>query len=174
MKVYIGAYKGYWSLPWIEKSLIFIGIPERKAIKIVDWVSDKINYNRKRTEKIRIDDHDVWSLDYTLCMIIHPSLIKLKEIQHGFPFIEREDVPEHLLILDNSIDKFSEGQWSTETEKMLIAQWNWILDEMIWAFSPTIFGTEDWSENLEVQQVLTDRKNNGRRLFAKYFHTLWD
>ena len=47
-------------------------------------------YRKNRAYHIHIDDWDVWSLDYTLATIIHPALIRLKEINHGYPELWEE------------------------------------------------------------------------------------
>jgi hypothetical protein len=65
--------------------------------------------NGKRVVDIKIDDYDIWSLDHTLALIIHPCLIKFKENNNGIP---------------GSIES--------------IEQWNEILDKMIKAFGMII------------------------------------
>jgi hypothetical protein len=45
---------------------------------------------------IKIDKWDTWSMDHTLSPIILPMLKQLKEVKHGAPNVEDEDVPEHL------------------------------------------------------------------------------
>lgn len=85
--------------------------------------------NRKRKVKVHVDYYDVWGADHTLGLIIAPTLKKLREVQHGYPHVEDDDVPEEIRDkredaerLDGSVDK----DWE--------ARWNWVLDEMIWAF----------------------------------------
>ena len=38
-----------------------------------------------RTIKIEIDDWDIWNLDHTLAMVIHPALVKFRENLNGHP-----------------------------------------------------------------------------------------
>lgn len=83
---------------------------------------------RKRKIKIHIDYHDVWSAEHTLAMIIAPTLKKLKEVKHGSPSVDNEDVPENLRAYKKDPDDMSEDD-STIHER-----WMWVLDEIIWTF----------------------------------------
>lgn len=87
--------------------------------------------NRKRKVKIHVDGYDVWSADYTLAMIIHPVLLKLKEQQHGYPHIDNEDVPEELRFEMTEEEK---ANWDGSVDDKHEARWNYVLGEMIWAF----------------------------------------
>lgn len=89
------------------------------------WIENK----RKRNIKIRIDYHDTWSMDYTLAFIIHPMLTQLKKTKHGYPNTDPLDVP-HIGegTRENTYDFDSNAE----------QRWDWILDEMIWAFSQVI------------------------------------
>lgn len=84
---------------------------------------------RKRKINIRIDYHDVWSADHTLAMIIAPTLKKLKEVKHGCPHVDNEDVPEGIRNKKEDAERF-DGTTDADWE----ARWNWVLDEMIWTF----------------------------------------
>ena len=53
-------------------------------------------YRTNRKIEIRIDKYDVWGLDHTLALIIHPALVLLKEQKHGDPQVDDEDVPEEV------------------------------------------------------------------------------
>ena len=96
------------------------------------WVNDFLNFiDKKKNRKIsvKIDSYDLWGLDHTLSLIIHPALLKLREVKHGSPNVDDADVPDHLRSTaappkenDYDIDDFHH------------ARWNWVLDEMIWAF----------------------------------------
>ena len=87
--------------------------------------------NRKRKVKIHIDNYDIWSADHTLAMIIAPTLRKLKEHQHGYPHVENEDVPEELRFSLSDKEMYEhDGTVDSKHE----ARWNYVLDEMIWAF----------------------------------------
>jgi hypothetical protein len=68
-------------------------------------------------------------MDHTLSLIIHPMLVQLKNTKHGAPFTDDEDVPEHLRSTNAEPKK---EEW--DTDNLFFDRWNWILDEMIWAF----------------------------------------
>jgi len=85
--------------------------------------------SRKRKINIRIDNYDVWSADHTLALIIHPVLVKLKEQMHGSPNVDDEDVPDHI---KSTAAGPKENEWDTDDKHF--DRWNWVLDEMIWAF----------------------------------------
>ena len=230
MRIDIGPYKsdivpvGYWERRyefWRRPDTYYL--PEEEYTKFDKFVFgffDKLDdlvrplnrwaNSRKRKINIRIDNYDVWSADHTLAMIIHPVLVKLKEIKHGSPCVDDEDVPEHLRANKKDHSDFS------EEDSTIHERWSWILDEMIWTFGQ--HGLEDDSDQyyhntdqLEMLFVPTgdvnldgkgmkelkfnhqkdpnkpaywrddeglkkhaERKANGRRLFAKYYESLWD
>jgi hypothetical protein len=87
--------------------------------------------SRKRKVKVRVDNYDVWGADHTLAMIIAPTLKKLKEIKHGYPHVDNEDVPEELRF---TLSEKEEYEWDGTVDAKHEARWNWVLDEMIWAF----------------------------------------
>lgn len=87
--------------------------------------------NRRRNIKIHIDNYDVWSMDHTLALIIVPMLKKLKEVKHGCPHVDSDDVPEFLRPNKKDLKIFDEfGKTDSNWE----ARWNWVLNEMIWTF----------------------------------------
>lgn len=89
--------------------------------------------DRERKVKVHLDRWDTWSMDHTLALIIHPMLIQLKEQKMGSPWTEDEDVPEHLR---STAAPPKENEWDTDDNHE--ARWDWILDEMIWAFATLI------------------------------------
>lgn len=102
-----------------------------------DWLEDLVlpinrwSNSRKRKVKVHIDYYDIWSADHTLAMIIAPTLKKLKQHQHGYPHVDNEDVPEELRMTDKDRENLEhDGSVDSKHE----ARWNYILDEMIWAF----------------------------------------
>ncbi len=158
MKVNIGPYKSdiipvySWERRyefWRKPDTYYL--PEEEYTwydKLVFGFLDKINdlvrplnrwsNNRKRRVKVHIDGYDVWSADHTLALIIHPVLVKLKEIKHGSPVVDDEDVPENL-----RANKRDHSDYSEE-DSTLHARWTWVLDEMIWTFGQ--HGLEDDSD----------------------------
>lgn len=85
--------------------------------------------NRKRKIKVHIDHYDVWSADHTLALIIHPVLAELKKQKHGSPNVDDEDVPDHL---KSTVAPSKENDYDTDDNHHL--RWEYVLDEMIWAF----------------------------------------
>ena len=163
------------------------------------WLHDR----KQRKIDIRVDGYDVWSADHTLALIIVPVLKKLKEQKHGTPHVDDKDVPPHLRT--TAATPLTEQEKNTgHTDNLWEARWDWVLDEMIWAFEQHADG--DWEDQyysgesdlksvkvegtnyyefkegpnhtFEVDRkgMLKHRKRmeNGRRLFAKYYEALWD
>ena len=152
--------------------------------KILDFIHPKINY-------VKIDRWDTWSMDYTLSHIIVPMLKQLKETKHGSPNTDDEDVPNHLR---STAAEPKENEWDTDSNHFL--RWDWIMDEMIWAFEQNLdtnseekfFDHAEWDEKekdfgknlhkIKIDQpglkAHQDRKANGFRLFGKYYSGLWD
>lgn len=111
---------------------------EKKSLlyKFLLWVDSK----KSRTVKVRIDDYDVWNMDRTLALIILPMLKKLKEKKHGSANVDLEDVPEHLRCTttedydsQRTFEFYKEHELK-DGECDVHARWDWVLDEMIWAF----------------------------------------
>lgn len=145
--------------------------------------------DEERKVDIRIDSYDTWNMDHTLALIIHPMLIQLKETKQGAPCVDKEDTPESL--------------WPNEAEEALykkngqtdihfFARWDYVLDEMIWAFEQM---TIDWEEQYYGEWVEDETKTlggysvnadhegriahqyrmaKGFELFGKYYFSLWD
>lgn len=100
--------------------------------------------NKKRKMEIRVDDYDVWGAHDTLSLIITPVLKKLKEKKHGAPYVDDADVPEHLR--DEHLPK--ENEWDTGIHHF--EKWDWVLDEMIWAFEQD---TMDWEDQFHSGEI---------------------
>ena len=111
----------------LERVLNFIYKPFRKY-----------GFNRK----IRIDDYDLWSADVTIGYVVHAVLVKLKEVKQGSPVVDDVDVPEHLR--DGDIIKNDPNAVSKTHEK-----WDWVLDEMIFAFEHIGPRAEAWEREYE-------------------------
>ena len=122
------------------------------------------DYSPQQSIKVKIDKWDTWSMDHTLAHIVLPMLVQLKRTKHGAPCTD-----------DNHFKR-----------------WDWILDEMIWAFHQKC--RDDWesdyyeykdddTERFSLKLVWEDRKgrnahqkrmSNGFKLFGKYYENLWD
>jgi hypothetical protein len=155
--------------------------------KVLDTVHPRWTY-------VRIDPWDTWSMDHTLADIILPMLKQLKETKHGAPFTEDDDVPEYLR---SHMAQPKENEW--DTDSLHFMRWDWILAEMIWAFEQKTDDDADsqffdhsdcgdekfpWNQDGQyVSKIKYDkeghaawqaRKDNGFRLFGKYYENLWD
>jgi len=184
MKVHIGDYVPWYGPYQIAKLILFWKDEEKdeSVHQFGKWLATDKNGNesvfaevcewlhskKKRKIKVRIDDYDLFSMDSTLCYIIHPMLIKLKEAKAGTPAVDKADVPEELHstygTLGDFTDTFSEEAWS------------WVLDEMTWSFDP------DWEEkygfgasghDFDKYQENNKRMENGHRLFGCYLSSMW-
>ena len=214
MKVKIGPYRSRWTSQahydymnkkydyiWPEyekaKGLVqpkaepFKEILLRKLEDVLQWVyNHTVNLyldNSKVNRKVKIHKYDTWSMDHTLAYIVHPMLIQLKETKHGAPNVDDEDVPEELRST-NAPPK--ENEWDTDDNWHL--RWDWVMDEMIWAFEQKTIDWEDqyygeWIEDatkpfggynskndFDGMKKHQERMSNGFRLFGKYYEGLWD
>jgi hypothetical protein len=117
-------------------------------------------------------------------------LKQLKKTKHGAPHTSDEDVPEHLR---STVAKPKKSDWDVDSN--FFKRWNWILDEMIWAFGEDVkdkqpdFWIEKpkWNKS-KVGESFTiggkfdeekctkyyARKRNAYRLFGKYYEGLLD
>lgn len=91
------------------------------------------NPAKERKISVKIEDHDVWSLDSTLALIIHPALILLKSKKHGSPNVSDNDVPEEL---KSTSAPAKETEYDVDDNHH--KRWEWVLDEMIFAFDEVI------------------------------------
>jgi len=159
MKVYISKYRDHWFSPYtwldymffwtdwskcardrrvrsLEEESKFIERPEwtdrwtdrlEPISKAIAWVLDRVH---PKIEYVKIDRWDTWSMDHTLSTIILPMLRQLKEKQHGAGFVDDADVPEEL---KSTSAPAKENEWDTDANHF--KRWEYVLDEMIFAFS---------------------------------------
>jgi hypothetical protein len=180
MKVYIGPYVNYFGPFQLADLLQHIGVPARwcyaigekiSCLPFVNQFAEWVHKKRKRKVEVKIHDYDTWNMDHTLAYIILPMLKKLKAEKHGSCPVDNEDVPEYL----HSVN-------STDQEDGTVqARWEYVLDEMIWAFENIIqenlnaYWNEETQEvDIESWKTYSDRISNGTRLFGKYYMGLWD
>jgi hypothetical protein len=154
----------------------------------LDFVHPRINY-------VKIHNPDTWSFDHTLADIILPGLKQLKADKHGAPHTDDEDVPEYLR---STMAQPKEYEW--DTDSLWFMRWDWVLDEMIWAFEQKVAddaesqffdhsecptdptarledltnGASKVKYDQAGHRAWLDRKRNGFRLFGKYYEALWD
>ena len=209
MRVKIGPYKKWWGPYQLADLIPFIGAYRKEMIGdwlAETWVNNVCEWFYSKTErkiKVHIDRYDTWSMDHTLGLIILPMLKQIKETKHGSPYVDDEDVPEHMR------HTLSKGPDDYETEDRWIHyKWDWVLNEMIWAFEThlneawedqfrngdpdidwdLVSGVEGeesamykmkqknpdyWVDYVKIREY-NDRIDNGFRLFGKYYRNLWD
>ena len=114
--------------------------PISRAIK---WVLDKIH---PPLNYVKIDRWDTWSMDHTLASIVLPMLRQLKETKHGAPLVNDEDVPEHLR---STAAPPKKNEHDTDDNHFL--RWDWVLDEMIFAFEKK--NQDDWSSEFHSGEI---------------------
>lgn len=173
---------------YMNKKYGFVGWPTEytQFERNLDWLDDRVQdfYNvfnwlwfdrRTQKVKVRIDEWDTWSMDHTLAPIILPMLKQLKETQHGAPYVYPEDVPSKLRPTKQELLQYTK---QGETDPKWFDRWDWVLDEMIYAFDCKAnkdevimrFDIKD-RDAMDKEQ---DRISKGFRLFGKYFESLWD
>ena len=178
--------------PWVKTTNKVLEPACNVWRKFLDVVHPKIDY-------VKIDKWDSWSMDSTLSPIILPLLKQLKETKHGSPYVDDADVPAKLRSKPLPVppsNLFKDQDFHTISEDpKLHRRWDWVLDEMIWAFEQLTsddhedqFFDRSLSNKEEdlykaVKLLKVDRKglkkhndriDNGLKLFGKYFRALWD
>lgn len=174
--------------------------PQTRFENFLEWLEDRVQsvyniinwlYFDRKTQKIKvkIDPWDTWGMDHTLALIIVPMLKQLKDDKHGAPFVDYEDVPEDLRPAQEWYERYSKNG---ETDPWFFARWEWVMDEMIWAFEQKL--DDDWEDQYfeweddpeaplgsklksydkEGHTNHHERMTNGFRLFGKYYEALWD
>ena len=200
MKIYMNGYPNTWLSPYtILEKVIFWREIDYDEVIVKKWVTvltpfcEALQFVRKlfnpSIRYVKIDRYDTWSMDYTLAYIILPMLIQLKETKHGAPFTEDKDVPKELR---STSAPPKENEWDTDDNHF--KRWDYILDEMIWAFEQKLkdddehqffdhTGTEGLPFEEKIGKIKVDqkglkahqkRKENGFRLFGVYYQNLWD
>ena len=226
MKIFMGPYIYRWTSSrlentWLEykhkkpyyelldheltKTDTFVMNMCDKWQKVLNATINRYLDNKERKIKIKIHDYDTWNMQHTLAMIILPMLKQLKETKKGSPLVDPEDVPEHLRPNPDRATLYAEGKIEDyDVDDTLDARWEWVLDEMIYAFR--VESNDDWEDEFHTGEsdyiwVKTDggktvelvkgpkhthvvdhegikavmaRKDNGMKLFGKYYNGLWD
>ena len=125
--------------------------------------------------EVHIDKWDTWDMDHTLAHIVLPMLKQLKETKHGSPNVDAEDVPINLRAPEEDVLKYKD---LGETDPDFFKRWDWVLDEMIYAFDckankDEVYMRFDIKDRIGMEKE-QDRISNGFRLFGKYYESLWD
>lgn len=190
MKVYIGPYKDTWitasfhykymnkkyKREWEESNTRFEKILE----KLEDWCQSALNAtvnklvkHRKRKVKVHIDNYDTWGMDNTLAYIILPMLKQLKATKHGTPFVDTEDLPEHMHLSQREQDVLDHGYFdktlsATEEEikaadEKFQSQWDWVIDQMIWSFEQQLDEDDEhknYYDPYELHELVEDEEDD--------------
>lgn len=218
MKVYIGPYENFYTTRYLEDwwfqrtrkkdswevkekdytmiDKIVVGSFE-VYFHLVLRPLNKYNAWKGRKIKVRIDYYDTWGMDTTLAHIILPMLKQLKAEKQGSCVVDVEDVPEHLRPTEPPSPE------NNYTDSTVHERWDWVMDEMIWAFEQVVNDYEDsqfHSGNIDVKFVEQEnglsrlekgpndthvydaeghKKHNerirrGLMFFGKYYQGLWD
>ena len=209
MKVYISKYRNHWLSPYVILDKVFFWreidyeepIIEKWADRLEPFskvLQDVLDFIHPRIEYVKINHWDTWSMDHTLSSIVVPMLKQLKEVKHGAPHVDDEDVPEEL----KSTSAPSTEDYDVDDNHF--KRWDYVMDEMIFAHQSKL--DDDWQEQFftgvadyvhekdesgklyqmkegpnHTQKVDCDgmkayeaRIQNGFRLFGKYYQGLWD
>jgi hypothetical protein len=174
--------------------------------KVSDWTMPMfkwIDSKKKRKVEVHIDNYDIWGMDSTLALIILPMLKLLKEHKQGAPVVDDADVPKRLK--SSSAKPLTQKEKDCgHTDELFFARWDYVLDEMIWAFEQKTIDWQDQYHSGEIDMQFKplddepgysemvkgpndthefDRKGfskhskrmvMGYKLFGKYYQALWD
>ena len=183
--------KKYGYVDWPEDQS-WIGNFLEKLEDFVQTLYVPINiFLDKRTQKVKvhIDRWDTWSMDSTLAHIVLPMLAQLKATKQGAPGVDNADVPKELRMSKKDMTQFAKDG---SADDKFFKRWDWILDEMIWAFNQKcrddwegdfyeykFDGTETFGlklvwEDREGSKAHQERMTNGFKLFGKYYENLWN
>ena len=193
MKIKIGPYPNRWTsnihTRYMNKKYGYVDWPteytrfERFLEKFEDLMQTIYNCTinlfldrRERKVKIHIDRWDTWSMDHTLAHIVLPMLKQLKATKHGAPWVAVLDVPKELRPTKKQLMDY---QKDGTTDPKFFERWNWVLDEMIYAFDckankDDVYMRFDIKTQREAMDAEQERISNGFRLFGRYYENLWD
>jgi hypothetical protein len=187
MKIYTSKYRNHWISPYTMLDYVFFWTDWSKCARdnsirsleeesqyverpdwtekwadrltpvsrAVAWVLDRVH---PKIDYVKIDYWDTWSMDHTLSPIILPMLKQLKEKKHGAPFVDDEDVPEEL---KSTSAPAKANEWDTDDNHF--ARWDWVMDEMIFAFNCKV--DDSWEDAFregehDILWVPVDRDGN--------------
>ena len=176
MKVYKSNYRHHWISPYIILEKVFFWreidydepliekwsdrlLPFSKAYQaVMDFIHPKIDY-------VKIDRYDTWSMDHTLADIILPMLKQLNTEKHGAPHVDDEDVPMELQ------SWVSPPKDEYDTDGNHFARWDWVMNEMIFAFECKVNDT--WQEKFssgehDMKTVPCEWDENGKPKMYQY------
>jgi hypothetical protein len=149
MKVYKSNYRHHWLSPYkiLEKLFFWREIDYDEPL-IEKWAERLLPFSKAyqafmdfiypRISYVKIDRYDTWSMDNTLADIILPMLKQLNTEKHGAPNVDDEDVPMELQSWT------SPGKDEYDVDGHHFARWEWVMNEMIFAFESKV--NDGWQE----------------------------
>ena len=183
MKIYKSNYRNHWVSPYTILEKVFFWREIDYDEPIIEKLSDFLNpfsiawqkfldFVYPRISYVKIDHYDTWSMDHTLADIILPMLKQLRDTKHGSPLVDLEDLPEELRMVGyedwSSQLRFDFGdseQHEKESWEITHRRWEWVLNEMIFAFEHLADDTwEDayHSGELDIKHVPCEWDENGK------------
>ena len=162
MKIYKSNYRNHWVSPYVILEKIFFWREIDYDEPLIEKLSDFLNpfsiawqkfldFVHPRINYVKIDRYDTWSMDHTLADILLPMLKQLRDTKHGSPLVVLEDLPEELRMVGyedwSSQLRFDFGdseQHEKESWEITHRRWEWVLNEMIFAFEHYVDDT--WEE----------------------------
>lgn len=156
MKVKQGKYKKFWGVYQIAELLKYLGVSEERHEKIGEWLGETwvntflqwlhTKYGEQKI-KVKIDPWDTWSMDHSLGHIVLPMLKQLKATKHGAPQVNYKDVPQHLRPNQVEVERYNKYG---ETDPKFFERWEWVMDEMIFAFESLY---NEWEEEFRSGEI---------------------
>jgi len=138
------------------------------------------NYPRtcggEREVKIKVDEWDIWSVDETLKLIIHPLLILFKKELSSYCEVEEGDalsglggLEAWLYVLDRMVEAFDPyGEPCMEDYNFTFPD---LVGNGVLSLAPD--NPQEYTRYKEDVSVYEEKCKEGLRLFAKYFTGLW-
>lgn len=205
MKVFVSKYRSHWLSPYtiLEKCVFwkkdydpYDTTPPKWLQIICEGMLALLDTIHPRIEYVKIDSYDAWNAPETMGLIILPILKEVRNQKHGSPFTSDWDVPDELKSMNAPR---VENEW--DTDDLFHKRWEWVLDEIIFAFESLSndwedqfrTGESDWefikldNGNSEMVKGPNDtivydwdgmknyqeRVQNGFRLFGVYYQNTW-
>lgn len=162
MKLYLSKPRDHWISPYtvIDKLVFWREVNHHDPLveKMADFLmpfcialQSILNFILPEIRCVKIDHWDTWNMDSTLTPIILPMLRQLRSTKHGSPWVNDEDVPEHLR---STTAPPKENEW--DTDDLWHDRWNWVMDQMIWSFEQL---DSDWEAQFHtgVRDILWEK-----------------
>jgi len=170
MKILKSNYRNFWLSPHtiLERVLFWKTEDEIYEIEVPAWLENicqglykVLNTLFPRINYIKIDDFDTWSADITMASVIHPILVELRKVHNSSGIVDNEDVPDRIKSMNAP-----RVETEYDIDDFYHDRWQYVLDEMIFTFD--VLKSDEYFDGID------GRVQNGLRLFAKYFRSLWD